>query len=50
MKNKKRGDKVTAATGRSVPAIKQRLGWLAKNATSSKDASSGEACVPSTGA
>ena len=41
---------IAAATGRSVPAIKQRLGWLAKNATSSSDASSGEEFVPNTGA
>ena len=41
---------IAAATGRSVPAIKQRLGWLAKNATSSNDASSGEEFVPNTGA
>ena len=41
---------IAAATGRSVPAIKQRLSWLARNATSSNDASSGEAFVPSTGA
>ena len=41
---------IAAATGRSVPAIKQRLGWLAKNATSSNAASSGEVSARSTGA
>lgn len=41
---------IAAATGRSVPAIKQRLGWLERNATSSNDASSGEEFVPNTGA
>lgn len=41
---------IAAATGRSVPAIKQRLSWLARNATSSNDASSGEEFVPNTGA
>ena len=41
---------IAEATGRSVPAIKQRLGWLAKNATSSSAASSGEEYARSTGA
>ena len=36
---------IAAATGRSVPAIKQRLGWLARNATSSNNALSGGGCA-----